>query len=128
MLEILQRLCSGQGKADDLDKLHQLAVMVQNTSICGLGKTAPNPVLSTLKYFRREYEAHLNGVCPAGKCRGLITYSINDECIGCTICAQRCPADAIAMKPYEKHQIDQAKCIRCGTCKSVCPADAVEVK
>jgi len=128
MLEILQRLCSGQGKADDLDKLHQLAVMVQNTSICGLGKTAPNPVLSTLKYFRREYEAHLNGVCPAGKCRGLITYSINDKCIGCTICAQRCPADAIAMKPYEKHQIDQAKCIRCGTCKSVCPADAVEVK
>ncbi|MCI0499222.1 MAG: NAD(P)H-dependent oxidoreductase subunit E [Planctomycetales bacterium] len=128
MLEILERLCCGRGKPDDIEKLHDLAAMIQNTSICGLGKTAPNPVLSTLEYFREEYEAHITGVCPAGKCRGLITYSITDDCIGCTICAQRCPVDAIAMKPYEKHDIDRAKCIRCGTCKSVCPANAVQVK
>jgi NADH:ubiquinone oxidoreductase subunit F (NADH-binding)/NADH:ubiquinone oxidoreductase subunit E len=128
MLEILERLCRGQGKPDDIGKLRQLATLIQNTSICGLGKTAPNPVLSTLEYFRDEYEAHLRGVCPAGKCRGLIAYSITDDCIGCTICAQHCPVEAIAMKPYEKHIIDQQKCIRCGTCKSVCPASAVEVK
>ncbi|MHC4386328.1 MAG: NAD(P)H-dependent oxidoreductase subunit E [Planctomycetota bacterium] len=128
MLEILERLCSGQGQSGDIEKLQELAQLIQNTSICGLGKTAPNPVLSTIEHFRDEYEAHVQGVCPAGKCRDLISYSITDDCIGCTICAQHCPVDAIAMAPYEKHIIDQQKCIHCGTCKQVCPADAVEVK
>jgi len=127
MLDILERLCAGQGSKTDIQELEDLARMVQTTSLCGLGKTAPNPVLSTIKYFRDEYEAHVEKRCPAGRCKALITYSITDECIGCTLCAQHCPADAIAMKPYQKHEIDAVKCIRCGTCKSVCPADAVEV-
>ncbi len=127
MLDILDRLCTGHGRAGDLEELEHLAEMVQKGSLCGLGKTAPNPVLSTLKYFREEYEAHIQKRCPAGKCKALITYSITDDCIGCTICAQHCPTDAIAMKPYEKHEIDPDKCVRCGTCKSVCPADAVRV-
>lgn len=128
MLDILERLCAGQANKADIDELEHLAQMVKTTSLCGLGKTAPNPVLSTLRYFRDEYEAHVEKRCPAGKCKALIKYSITDDCIGCTICAQRCPADAIAMKPYEKHEIDDEKCIRCGTCKDVCPADAVEVR
>jgi NADH:ubiquinone oxidoreductase subunit F (NADH-binding)/NADH:ubiquinone oxidoreductase subunit E/Pyruvate/2-oxoacid:ferredoxin oxidoreductase delta subunit len=128
MLEILERLCRGEGKQGDIEKLQELSRRIQTTSICGLGKTAPNPVLSTIEHFRDEYEAHIDGRCPAGKCRELIHYTITDECIGCTICAQHCPVDAIPMKPYEKHTIDQEACIRCGTCKNVCPVDAVEVK
>jgi NADH:ubiquinone oxidoreductase subunit F (NADH-binding)/NADH:ubiquinone oxidoreductase subunit E len=127
MLELLDRLCSGEGKPGDIERLEELGKQIQTTSICGLGKTAPNPVLSTIAHFRDEYEAHIAGRCPAGKCRKLIQFSITDDCIGCTLCAQHCPADAIAMKPYEKHEIDQAACIRCGTCKTVCPVDAVEV-
>ncbi|MHC5088373.1 MAG: NAD(P)H-dependent oxidoreductase subunit E [Planctomycetota bacterium] len=127
MLEILERLCAGQGQSGDIEKLQELGDLIQNTSICGLGKTAPNPVLSTIEHFRDEYESHIQGKCPAGKCRELIRYSINDDCIGCTLCSQHCPADAIAMKPYEKHIIDQTLCIRCDTCKQVCPAKAVEV-
>ncbi len=91
-------------------------------------QTAPNPVLTTLRYFREEYEAHIAGRCPTGKCKALIKYVITGDCIGCTICAQHCPTDAIAMKPYEKHEIDLEKCIRCGTCKSVCPANAVRIE
>ncbi len=128
MLDVLNRLCNGDGKPADLDELQQLAEVIRKGSLCGLGKTAPNPVLSTLKYFRAEYEAHIQKRCPAGKCKALIRYAITDDCIGCTICAQNCPADAIAMKPYEKHEIDAAKCVRCGTCKSVCPAQAVKVE
>jgi NADH:ubiquinone oxidoreductase subunit F (NADH-binding)/ferredoxin len=128
MLDILDRLCAGQGKADDLNELQHLAEMIKKGSLCGLGKTAPNPVLSTLRYFRDEYEAHIQKRCPAGKCKALIAYSITDDCIGCTICAQHCPTGAIEMKPYEKHEIDPNKCVRCGTCKSVCPADAVRVE
>ena len=128
MLEILERLCKGQGAVGDIERLQELGRQIQNTSICGLGKTAPNPVLSTIEHFRDEYEAHIQGRCPAAKCRELIYYSITDDCIGCTICAQHCPADAIAMKPYEKHTIDQQTCIRCGTCKMICPAGAVEVE
>ncbi len=128
MLDILERLCNGQGKKTDIEELEHLAQMVQKTSLCGLGKTAPNPVLSTIKYFRDEYEAHIEKRCPAGKCTALITYSITDDCIGCSLCAQRCPADAIEMKPYEKHEIDPEKCIRCGTCKSVCQSNAIKVQ
>jgi len=128
MLDVLDRLCAGQGKKGDIEELQHLAEMVKKASLCGLGKTAPNPVLSTIKYFYSEYEAHLDKYCPAGKCKALITYSVTDDCIGCTLCAQHCPADAIEMKPYEKHQIDTDKCIRCGTCKSICPADAISIQ
>jgi NADH:ubiquinone oxidoreductase subunit F (NADH-binding)/NADH:ubiquinone oxidoreductase subunit E/NAD-dependent dihydropyrimidine dehydrogenase PreA subunit len=127
MLDILERLCAGEGKKTDLEELENLAQMVKKASLCGLGKTAPNPVLSTLKYFRDEYEAHLAKRCPAGKCKALITYSVTDDCIGCTLCAQHCPAEAIQARPYEKHEIDAEKCIRCGTCKSVCPSDAIMI-
>ena len=128
MLDILERLCDGDGKSGDIEELEKLAQIVKKASLCGLGKTAPNPVLSTIKYFRNEYEAHLEKRCPAGKCKGLITYSVTDDCIGCTLCAQHCPVNAIEMNPYEKHEIDSEKCIRCNTCKNVCPADAVKVE
>ncbi|MHC4372108.1 MAG: NADH-ubiquinone oxidoreductase-F iron-sulfur binding region domain-containing protein, partial [Planctomycetota bacterium] len=128
MLDILERLCEGNGKKGDIEELEHLAETVKKGSLCGLGGTAPNPVLSTIKYFRDEYEAHLKKRCPAGRCKALITYSVTDDCIGCTLCAQHCPADAIEMKPYEKHEIDIEKCIRCGTCKNICPADAIKVE
>jgi NADH:ubiquinone oxidoreductase subunit F (NADH-binding)/(2Fe-2S) ferredoxin/Pyruvate/2-oxoacid:ferredoxin oxidoreductase delta subunit len=128
MLDILDRLCAGKGEAADLPELEHLATIIKKGSLCGLGKTAPNPVLTTMRYFRDEYEAHVAGRCPAGKCKALVKYVITDDCIGCTICAQHCPADAIAMKPYEKHEIDLEKCTRCGTCKTVCPAQAVLVQ
>jgi NADH-quinone oxidoreductase subunit F len=128
MLDILQRICAGRGKPKDLDDLESLAQVVRDASLCGLGATAPNPVLSTLRYFRSEYEAHLDGRCPAGKCKELISYRITDRCIGCTLCAQHCPAGAIAMTPYRRHVIDREKCIRCNTCRDVCPSDAVVVE
>jgi NADH-quinone oxidoreductase subunit F len=128
MLDILDRICTGKGKKDDLEELHDLAVTVSAGSICGLGRTAPNPVLSTLNYFRDEYEAHLSGRCPAGKCKDLIAYRITDDCIGCTLCAQHCPVDAIPMTPYEKHIIDLEKCTRCDTCRQICPVKAVIVE
>jgi len=128
MLDILDRLCTGQGRRDDLELLEGLCHAVMKGSLCGLGSTAPNPVLTTLKYFRDEYEAHLEGRCPAGRCKALITYSVTDDCIGCTRCAQHCPADAIEMKPYEKQEIDPEKCIRCDTCRQVCPVDAIKVE
>jgi NADH:ubiquinone oxidoreductase subunit F (NADH-binding)/NADH:ubiquinone oxidoreductase subunit E/NAD-dependent dihydropyrimidine dehydrogenase PreA subunit len=128
MLDILDRLCTGKGEPADLEELEHLARIIKQGSLCGLGKTAPNPVLSTMRYFRDEYEAHVRGRCPARKCKALIKYTITDDCIGCTLCAQHCPADAIEMKPYEKHEIIDAKCTRCGTCKVVCPADAVRVE
>ena len=127
MLDILTRLCTGEGRTGDLERLEELARSVKQSSLCGLGKTAPNPVLSTLNYFREEYEAHLEGRCPAGRCKALITYSITDDCIGCTLCAQHCPSDAIAMTPYQKHRVDAEKCTRCNTCKAICPQDAVRI-
>ncbi|MFC1764733.1 NADH-ubiquinone oxidoreductase-F iron-sulfur binding region domain-containing protein, partial [Planctomycetota bacterium] len=128
MLEILERLCNGQGKAADLDTLETLAHQIINGSLCALGGTAPNPVLSTLTYFRDEYKAHVEGCCPAGKCKALIQYRVTDTCIGCTLCAQRCPTDAIALRPYEQHEIDDEKCVRCGTCKNVCPEDSIIIE
>jgi len=127
MLEILERLCHGEGNRDDLTRLEELAHQTRQGSLCGLGKTAPNPVLSTLRYFREEYEAHLQGRCPAGRCQALITYQINDRCIGCTICAQKCPVDAIAAVPYQQHAINQDTCTKCDTCRQVCPHEAVTV-
>ncbi len=128
LLEILERLTGGRARPDDVLRLEELALDVQRGSLCGLGRTAPNPVLTTLRYFRGEYDAHAAGICPARKCKALIRYFINDRCIGCTKCAQGCPAEAIAMRPYERHEIDDAKCVRCGTCADVCPADAVEIR
>ncbi|MFB6317504.1 NAD(P)H-dependent oxidoreductase subunit E [Saccharicrinis sp. FJH54] len=128
MLDILEKITEGKGKPEDLDELEKLAEWTGKGSLCGLGKTAPNPVLSTLKYFREEYEAHINGVCPTGKCQDLITYSITDDCIGCTKCAQDCPVDAIAFKPHEVHSIDTELCIKCDACRLVCPEDAILVK
>lgn len=128
MLEILEKIRSGQGVADDLVHLEKLARSTQAGSLCGLGKTAPNPVLSTLHYFREEYEAHINGHCPAGKCVPLIKYTVNEDCIGCTKCAQRCPSDAIAYKPYELHSIDTEKCIKCDICRQICPVDAIRIQ
>ncbi len=128
MLDILDRLCQGQPAKTDIQELQHLGQMIKKASLCGLGKTAPNPVLSTIKYFRDEYEAHLEKRCPAGKCKALITYSITDDCIGCTLCAQHCPADAIEMRPYRKQEIDTDKCIRCGSCKNVCTQEAVKLE
>ncbi len=126
MKELLEKFTEGKARETDIIELEELAVKVKENSLCGLGKTAPNPVLSTLKYFKDEYEAHIKGKCPAGKCKALIKYNINDKCIGCTLCAQNCPGDAIAFKPYEKHEIDQTKCIKCDTCKAVCKSEAVD--
>jgi NADH-quinone oxidoreductase subunit F len=128
MLDILDRLCAGKGQGQDLANLEQLAHQVCAGSLCGLGKTAPNPVLSTLRYFREEYEAHLQGHCPAGKCAELIKYRILDNCTGCTLCAQRCPVEAIPMTPYRKHAIDLEECTRCDACREACPHGAIEVK
>jgi NADH-quinone oxidoreductase subunit F len=128
MLEILERLCEGSGHARDIEELEHLARVTRLGSLCGLGRTASNPVLSTLRYFREEYEAHADRRCPARKCRALITYSINDDCIGCTRCARSCPVSAIQSTPYQKHEIDSDICVRCGTCVLVCPSEAVVVE
>jgi NADH-quinone oxidoreductase subunit F len=128
MLDILERLCAGEGKSGDLEKLEELSGLVKQGSLCGLGQTAPNPVLTTLRYFRDEYLAHIEGRCPAGKCRALIHYRVTDDCIGCTKCAQECPVDAIPLRPFEKHTIDDAKCTRCDSCRSVCPENAITVE
>ncbi len=128
MLEILERLCEGKGRRDDLEKLEALADYVGRGSLCGLGQTAPNPVLTTLRYFREEYEAHLHERrCPAGRCPALIRYRVTDNCIGCTLCAQACPVGAIAYRPYEKHEVDDRLCTRCDMCRQACQDDAIEV-
>jgi NADH-quinone oxidoreductase subunit F len=128
MLDILENITSGKGKKGDIEELEKLAEWTNKGSLCGLGKTAPNPIVSTLKYFREEYEAHINGVCPTGKCTELITYSVNDKCIGCTMCVQKCPVDAIPFTPHEKHSINTELCIKCDSCRAVCPVDAIDVK
>jgi NADH:ubiquinone oxidoreductase subunit F (NADH-binding)/NADH:ubiquinone oxidoreductase subunit E/NAD-dependent dihydropyrimidine dehydrogenase PreA subunit len=127
MLDILEDLTQGKGKMEDLDELENLARWTQKGSLCGLGKTAPNPVLSTLKYFRDEYEAHINGVCPTGSCKDLISYQVADNCIGCTKCVRECPVEAIPFTPHVVHTINNEKCIKCDACRQICPVDAISV-
>ena len=128
MYEILEDITEGRGRKEQLELLEELALVVKDTTMCGLGQTAPNPVLSTLRYFREEYLEHIgNGRCPAGVCKALITYSINENCTGCGVCASNCPTEAIAGKRKERHSIDASKCIKCGNCRSACKFNAVEV-
>ena len=127
MLDILTNLTNGKANMSDIDELERLCNDVKNGSLCGLGKTAPNPVITGLKYFREEYEAHAKGICPAKRCRDLIKYVVTDKCTGCTKCYQECPVNAIAFKPYEKHEIDQDLCTKCDNCRLVCPEDAIEL-
>jgi NADH-quinone oxidoreductase subunit F len=128
MLDIMESITSGKATGKDLIELENIAIWTKKGSLCGLGKTAPNPVLSTLRYFRDEYMAHLNGYCPTGKCKPLINYSVNDNCIGCTICAQQCPVDAIPFNPHQKHVIDMNLCTKCDICREACPSNAIDVK
>ena len=130
MLEILQRIAAGKGEEGDIDKLLRLGDTIKKTSLCGLGQAAPNPVISTIKHFRAEYEAHIKEKrCPAGVCTGLITYSIDPvKCVGCGACRRKCPVPCIAGKPKEVHVIDPARCIKCGQCYDVCKFDAVKRK
>jgi NADH-quinone oxidoreductase subunit F len=128
MLSILDRFCDGTAGPTDLEKLKELAKEVSRGSLCALGQTAPNPVLSTLRHFEDEYRAHLEGRCPAGVCKALIQYTVTDRCIGCTRCAQVCPVEAIAARPFEKQEIDEAKCTRCDLCRKACPSHAIKVE
>ena len=127
MLEILQKICDGNGEEEDLEKLEKLALNIKKSSLCGLGQTAPNPVLSTLKYFREEYLAHIRDKkCPAGECKALANYQISPElCKGCGLCKRNCPVGAITGEVKGVHTIDPNKCIKCGACVAKCPFKAI---
>lgn len=126
MLEILERITRGEGKDGDIELLEELAYKVKDGAMCGLGQTAPNPVLTTIKYFRNEYEDHIyNKKCTAASCKSLISFNITDECRGCTACARKCPVGAISGNKKEKHFINQDVCIRCGRCEENCKFDAI---
>jgi NADH:ubiquinone oxidoreductase subunit F (NADH-binding)/NAD-dependent dihydropyrimidine dehydrogenase PreA subunit len=128
MMEILERIKNGEGQLEDLERLETLAETVKSGSLCGLGQTAPNPVLTTLRYFREEYLAHIQEKrCPAAVCPALITYEITDVCNGCTLCARVCPIDAISGDKKQLHTIDAKACIRCGACYEACNYDAIIV-
>jgi NADH:ubiquinone oxidoreductase subunit F (NADH-binding)/(2Fe-2S) ferredoxin/Pyruvate/2-oxoacid:ferredoxin oxidoreductase delta subunit len=130
MFDILTRITEGKGKEEDLGILEEMSELIGSTSLCALGATAPNPVLTTLKYFRDEYEAHIKeGRCPAKECKSLIQYTIlEDKCTGCTLCARDCPVNAITGERKEIHIIDPETCVKCGICKAVCNFDAVRIE
>jgi len=126
ILEILDRITEGKGELKDIKELEELAEMIKELSFCALGQTAPNPLLTTLKYFRNEYLAHIvDKKCPAGECNALLIHGITDKCIGCTKCVKTCPTGAISGKVKEKHIIDQTKCIKCSACVIICPFEAI---
>ena len=126
MLEILERITNGKGEEGDIEKLEKLATSIKAGALCALGQTAPNPILSTLRCFRDEYEAHIKEKrCPAGQCHHLLSYKITDACKGCSLCAKNCPVNAISGEPKKKFVIDQAKCIKCGACITKCPFKAI---
>ena len=130
LLEMLEKITSGNATLRDLDKLEELCHYIKANSLCGLGQTAPNPVLTTLRYFRDEYEAHIKEHrCPAGECPELISYHIDsDKCRGCTLCSKKCPVGAISGEVKKPHKIDSGKCIKCGSCKVACRFDAIFIK
>ena len=129
MLEILKKITRGEGTLEDLDTLESLGNMIKDASLCGLGQSAPNPVLSTLANFKDEYIAHVvDKKCPAGVCKDLLSFEISSDCIGCTKCKRNCPVDAISGNVKELHVIDQNKCIKCGSCVKGCPKNAIVVK
>jgi NADH:ubiquinone oxidoreductase subunit F (NADH-binding) len=129
MKELLDKICDGKGTMEDLTTLKNLALTIKDSALCGLGQTAPNPVLSTLDNFYDEYVAHVvEKRCPAGVCKSLIKYYITDKCIGCTKCARNCPAGAISGTLKQKHSIDTSVCIKCGACKASCPTGAIITK
>lgn len=126
MLELLDKITEGKGEPGDIEKLERLAENIKSSSLCGLGQTAPNPVLSTLRYFKHEYEAHVNEKrCPAGVCQGLLSYFITDACKGCTLCTKACPVNAISGEKKGLHVIDKEKCVKCGACLDKCPFKAI---
>ncbi len=129
LLEILTRLCAGEGREGDIELLQELGESVRDASLCGLGQSLPNPVLSSLEHFKDEYEEHLNNHrCPAGVCKALITFNIDKEtCTGCRLCAKKCPQDAISGEAKQPHTIDPDKCIKCGVCADVCKFEAVSI-
>ncbi len=126
-MHILERITTGEGQEEDIELLEYLCELLETSSLCALGKTASNPVLTTLKYFRDEYEAHIvDKRCPARECKGLFLYEIDpEECRGCEICKGECPEDAISGERREPHVIDQSLCIKCGACFDACPFSAI---
>ena len=127
LYEMLVDLTEGRGDETTIEKLETLSKVVCETSLCGLGQSSPNPILSTLHYFKDEYMAHVGDhkTCPAKRCKGILNYFITDKCIGCTKCARKCPVSCISGEVRAKHEIDSTKCIKCGQCMDACPVNAI---